>query len=105
MTMPVTMTPEASARIARLGLQAAVGRMIDYAREHVPALDRIEVVLFDRYELGDEPGLAVEAYSRRPFELADRTDRDLDRWMVTEFPPEILEHVLLSYRPGTSHAG
>jgi hypothetical protein len=58
-TVPVTVTPEAAARIAQLGFQAEVGRMIDYARQHLPEVERIEVVLYDRYEIGDEPGITV----------------------------------------------
>jgi hypothetical protein len=101
----VAVTPEASACIAALGIQSAVDRMVEYARQHFPELERIEVVLHERFELGDQPGLAVEAYSRRPFDPADPTDRDLDRWMVREFPSSVLEHLILCYRPGVPHAG
>jgi hypothetical protein len=104
-TVPVTVTPDAAARISALGIQPAVERMLEYARRRLPAPDRIEITLYDRYELGDQPGLAIEVYSRRPFDPTDSTDRDLDRWMVTEFPPEDLEHVVVSHRPGASHAG
>jgi hypothetical protein len=104
-TIPVTVTPEAAARIADLGFQPQVDRMVDYARTHLPDLDRIEIVRYERYELGNEPGLAIEAYSRRPFDIADQSDRRLDRWMIEEFPPEVLEHLLMSYRPGAPDAG
>jgi len=104
-SVPVAVTPEASVRIAELGLQAAVDRMVDYARQHFPELERIEIVLHERFELGDQPGLAVDACSRRPFDPADPTDRELDRWMVREFPPRVLEHLILCYRPGVPHAG
>jgi hypothetical protein len=104
-TIPVTVRPEAAARIGELGRQAEVDRMIDYARRNLPELDRIEVSLYDRYELGDEPVLAIEAWGRRPFDSADHTDRNLDRWVVTEFPPEVLEHIVMIYRSGAPHAG
>lgn len=103
--VPVTVTAEAAARIADLGIQTEVDRMLDYARRQLPDLDRIDVVLFDRYEQGDEPGLAIDAFSRRPFDPADRVEDDLVRWMVTEFSPAIRQHVLLSYRHGVSYAG
>jgi len=103
--VPVIVSPEAAARIAELSLQSAVDRMLDYVRRNLPELDRVEVVLYDRYELGDEPGLAIEAHSRRPFDSLDRIDRDLDRWMVTEFPPEVLQHIIVCYRPGAPYAG
>jgi hypothetical protein len=104
-TVPVTVTPEAAARIAHLGFQAEVDRIIDYARQHLPDLDRIEVELHDQYDLSDEPLLVIEAYGRRPFDPADKTENEMDRWIVTEFPPEVLENVIYHYRPGAPHAG
>jgi hypothetical protein len=104
-TVPVTVTPEAAARIAKLGFQAPVDRIIDYARQNLPDLDRIEVDLHDRYELGDEPVLVIEAYSRRPIDPADQAENEMDRWIVREFPPQVLEHLIASYRSGASHAG
>jgi hypothetical protein len=105
-TLPtITVTPEAATHIAALKLQVAVDHMVDHARQAVPELDRIEVLLYDRYELGDEPGIAVEAYSHRPFDPSEQVDQELDRWMVAEFPGEVLQHVILCYRPGVPYAG
>jgi hypothetical protein len=104
-TVPVTIASNAAARIAELGIRVPVERMLDYLHRHLPALDRIDVGLYERYELGDQPGLAIEAYSRRPFDPADRTDQEVDRWLVAEFPPEVLEHVAISYRLGAPDAG
>jgi hypothetical protein len=104
-TVPVTVTPEAAARIATLGFQTQVNRIIDYARQHLPDLDRIEVELHDRYELGDEPVLAIEAHGRRPFDPADKSENEMDRWIVREFPPQVLEHLVTHYNPRDSHAG
>jgi hypothetical protein len=103
--VPVTISPEAGARIAEVNLRKVVDRMLDYAVQHLPCLDRIEVTLYDRYEIGDEPGLAIDAFSQRAFDPADSTGQELDKWMVAEFPPEILQHIILSYRLGFSRAG
>ena len=106
MTVPVSVTPEAQARIVDLGIQGEVDRMLDYARRNLPELDRIEITLYDRYELGDEPGLAIDAHSRCPFDhAAERAEQDMVRWQVTEFPPEVLQHIILCYRPGDPYAG
>jgi hypothetical protein len=105
-SMPVTVTDEAAARIAALGLQTAMHCMIDYARQHLPELTRIEVVLYDRDEPGDEPGLAVEVYS--PFESFDpsaRTRGKIGEWLVSKFPPEVLEHILIDHLPEAPDAG
>jgi hypothetical protein len=104
-TIPVTVTPEAAERIARLGLQAAVGRMIDHARQHLPEVERIEVVLYDRYDDGPEPGLSVDVYSRRPFSPDEHTSSEVCGWLAREFTGEVLEHVIMSYYPGDAHAG
>jgi hypothetical protein len=104
-TIPVTVTPEAATRIAELGFQAEVDRMLDHARQHLPEIVHIEVVLNERYDMGSEPGVAIEAYSRRPFNPDDRVSGKLGDWVVRSFPPEVLEHLHLSYYPGADHAG
>jgi hypothetical protein len=50
--VPVTVTPEAAQRLAELGFEKQAEQMIDYARQHIPQLLRIEVVLTDRYDMG-----------------------------------------------------
>jgi hypothetical protein len=104
-TIPVAVTPEAAARIAALGFQAHVERMIEHTQQTLSQLERIEVTLYDRYELGDEPGLSIDVYSKRPFDPVDRIDAELTRWVVTEFPPQVLEHLIVDYHPGAAHAG
>jgi hypothetical protein len=94
------MTPEAAARIAELGMQAELQRMIEHARDVLPELARIEVVLNERYDMGGEPGVAVEAYSQRPFDPAQRMAWRLSEWLVASFPPKVLEHLHVSYHPG-----
>jgi hypothetical protein len=104
-TIPVGVTPEAAARLAELGLQAAADRMIAHARQNLPEVVRIEVGLNERYDTGGDAGVAIDAWSRRPFDPAERISWDLAGWMVTEFPPEVLEHLHLSYHPGAPYAG
>jgi hypothetical protein len=103
-TVPLTVTPEAAARIAELGITDHVERMIEHARQKLPELERIEVVLYGRDELGDEPGLAIDIYSRRPYELPNRDERNLIRWMVREFPPEVLQFIIMDYHPADPRA-
>jgi hypothetical protein len=102
--IPVTVTPEAAARIAELGFQTQIEQMIEHAR-HLPDVVRIEVVLNERYDMGGEPGVAVEAYGTRPFDPNDTLTADLGRWEVDTFPPEVLEHLLLTYTRGMPYAG
>ncbi len=104
-TIPVTVTPQAAARIGELGMQAEVERMLDYARHHIPELVRIEVVLHERYDEDSPPGIAIDAFSQRRYDPADRTDAELCRWMVATFPPEVREHIHLWNYPEAGHAG
>jgi hypothetical protein len=104
-TVPVSVTPEAAARIAGLGFQAHMDRMIDYARQNLPELTRIQVVLNERYDMGGEPGVAVEAYRRYSFDPPERIRRQVGKWMVSEFPPEVLEHLMVDYLPEAPDAG
>src|SRR5579859_797995 len=99
-TVPVRVTPEAVARVTSLGLEAEMRRMIDYAREHLPELTRIEVVLYERDEIGEPPGVAIEVYT--PFDSFDTTARTRGRigeWLVSEFTPQVLQHLLIDYLP------
>jgi hypothetical protein len=87
-TVPVRVMPEAAARVADLGLEGALRRMLDYARQHLPEPTRIEVVLYDRDEAGEPPGVAIEVYT--PFHSFDPTARMramIGEWLVSEFPP------------------
>jgi hypothetical protein len=94
--VPLTVTPEAAARIAELGFHKQVEQMIDYARQQIPKLVRIEVVLTDRYDMGGPPGVTIKAWTDRDFDPADTTYDSLVRWVVATFPPEVLEHLHLS---------
>jgi hypothetical protein len=104
-TIPVTVTPEAAGRLAELGLQAQVDRVIEYARQNLPELTRIEVVLNERGETGGKPGIAIDAYRRFTSEPTYRIGLQIGDWMVSEFPPEVLEHLLLDYLPDYPNAG
>ena len=106
MSVPVTVTPEAADRIGKLGLQSEMQRMIDYGRRRLPESSRIQVVLYDRDEVGEEPGLAVEVFT--PFESFDpmaRTREKVSEWLVSEFPPAVLEHLTIDYLPEAPDAG
>jgi hypothetical protein len=104
-TVPVTVTPEAAARIAELGLEAEVERMIDHAQQHLPELERIEVILYDRFDGGDAPGISIDIYSRHPFNPEESISGDLSKWFVRAFHSEVLEHIIMDYHPGGPHAG
>jgi hypothetical protein len=102
--IPVTITPEAAARLAELGMQAEFEQMVEHARQVVSDLVAIEVEIAEPYDTGSEPGINIRAYSDRPYVPEDRTSWDFGVWEVRTFPPQVCEHmrVLLIY--GRPHA-
>jgi hypothetical protein len=73
--------------------------------QNVPELDRIEVEIAYSYDAGQEDGVTVHAYGRRPFHPDDRISARISRDMVERFPPDVLWSLILMYHPGASHAG
>jgi hypothetical protein len=101
----VTVTPEAAARVAELGMHAQFEAMLDYARQSVPGLRRIEVRLNERYDTGDEPGVFIEVFAATDADACYQAERRCDRWFIDTFPSGVLEHFLLRISPEAGHAG
>jgi hypothetical protein len=96
MNVPITFEPEAAQRIAQLGFENPVEQMIDYARQNLPNLVRIEVLLNIRYEEPDsEDGVFIQAWCVGQYDPADPTTGELDRWVISTFPPQVLEHLCI----------
>jgi hypothetical protein len=104
-SVPVTVTPEAAARVAELGMQAALEQMIEHTRQVVAGLQRIEVVLDPPYDTGDEPYLTIWAVTSEPYRDEDTTEWDWGSWKVQTFPPDVYRHIALLIQYGDSHAG
>jgi hypothetical protein len=97
-TIPIVVDPEAAARIAGLGFQQHVDRMVEYARRSVPEITQIEILMNYRYdEEGTEDGVAIDVRSARPDDANRSIHRGMVRWVTSTFPPEVLEHLHLSY--------
>jgi hypothetical protein len=102
--VPVTVTPEAAARVAELGMQEPYEAFLNYARA-VPGVRLIEVKLNERYDTGDEPGVFIEVFVAGGEDAWDELDRRCGNWYVQEFPPEVCEHFLMTVSPEGWHAG
>jgi len=105
-TVPVDVTPETAGRIAELGIQAEVDRMIEHAIKTVRGIRRVEIMLMDPYEMYDEPHLSTSAYR----ELGLWTDGNpdvgrFDDWKIENFSPNDLWHFNLHIRADWPHAG
>jgi len=98
--IPLTITPEAAARIAELGMRKEFEQMIEHTRQVVPDLAAIEVTIAECYDTRDEPGVSIEAYSDQVFEPGDNTSEKVSRWAVNNFRPQVLEHLCILFNPG-----
>lgn len=102
--VPITIRPDAAARLAELGMQTEMQQMIDRALQVVPELAAIEVEIAERYDTGGEPGVSIVAYSDRAFVPEDLATWDVTDWMVETFPPQVLQHLCLQIISGRSNA-
>lgn len=104
-SIPIVVQPEAAARVAELGRKAELQQMIEHVRQAVPGLRSIEVVLSPPYDLGDTDRVVVEATMEDPGLEDDPTNRELGRWQVETFPPEVCEHFCILTLYGPDHEG
>jgi hypothetical protein len=92
--VPVTISPEASTFIDRLGQRAEFEAMIDRARRVVPGLRSIEVVVDEATE--EIPtGVVLWAHRHDIGAGSDPTHRDWIDWMAATFPPDACRNFTL----------
>lgn len=104
-TIPVTVTPEATARVAELSMQAELERMLEYTRQTVPGLRAIEVREALPYDTGDETTIVIDAIRDNPQLPDDPTQRHWGAWQCDTFPPEVCHYFVLLSVYGPDHAG
>jgi hypothetical protein len=105
-TIPVTITPEASAHVAEWGMQKELDQMLEYALETIPGLQRLEVWLAPPYDTGDENPIFIDAVRGMAFNTpSDRTSREWGRWKVRTFSPDVCRHFALLGAFENSHGG
>jgi hypothetical protein len=103
-TIPVSITLEAAARLTELGLQADMGRMIEYTRQTVPGLQRVEVILEPPYDTGDCPYLTIRAFRPLTHRWDERVEQAWGRWKVSTFPPPTCQHITFTLVEGGAGA-
>lgn len=105
-SIPVNVTAEAAAQVAKLGMQAQLQQMIEHTRQTVPGLRCIDVELAPRYDEPDEePGVTIVATRDDPHLDDDPTGRRLGHWLVTTFPPDVCRHFAILIHYETDDAG
>jgi hypothetical protein len=95
-TVPVTISPEARSFINQVGQRAEFERMLDRARNTVPSLTGIEVVLDDETEQ-IPAGVVLWAHREDTGAVTEPTHRSWIDWMAETFPAEVcMNFTLLS---------
>jgi len=90
--IPVAITPEATARIAALGIQREVDEMLEHTRQTIGDLESIEIETWDdEYEPG-HAHLTIIGWRSAPTsgEEMARLVEGWVHWFVRTFPPDVL---------------
>src|SRR4051794_5189353 len=92
---PVTISPEATARVAELGLQREFEQIVEHTRRSIPGLQRIEVTLAPAHDTGGDPRVILDAFLSGRESLVDPTFNRWRDWVLATFPPDVWRHFML----------
>jgi len=102
--VPIIIEPEASARVAELGMQKEFELMLEHARQVIPELQQIHVTLQPPYDTGDEPRVVIEAMRGGSYLGDDPTQRQWIDWEIETFVADVLRHFCMLVIYGTADA-
>jgi hypothetical protein len=88
-TIPVTITPEAAARVAELGMQREFEMMLDYVRQISPGLRSVEADLRLPYDTGDDLGVLIKGRLAEPYCRESGLRSQLRAWRSATFSPDV----------------
>jgi len=88
-TVPVSIEPEAAARVAELGRQRELEQMLEHARQTVPNLRALEVQLALPYDTGDETSITIQATISGDHPDGFHVSKQWGQWKIHTFPPEV----------------
>jgi hypothetical protein len=105
-TIPITVEPEAAARIDELGMRREFEEMLEQARAIMPDTRAIEVALeSDPEELDPEPRIVITPFRPDPAADYDPLDGQWGHWFVRTFSPDVCRHFVLLSCYEIRHAG
>lgn len=99
--IPVSITSEAAAYVAELGLQPVFEQILDRARQTIPGLLSLTATYQPGHD-GDIPCILIEAESS-DYERAKEAAEAIGLWRLTEIPPQQGQHFVLWALPEYSH--
>ncbi len=85
----VTIDAEADQRVAELGMQRELRRMLEHALQTIPGLRAVAVKLWLPYDTGEEPGITIEATGDSSEPSSVRSEWEWAQWKGEAFPPDV----------------
>lgn len=94
--IPITITPEASAHVAKLGYEREFEEMLEHTLQTIPRIRRIEVSVQDDPEGVDIPVVMIHPFlAPSPDDAEEGHDAAWGKWVVQVYPPQVFEHFVL----------
>jgi hypothetical protein len=91
-TIPVTISDEAAARVAELGMQREFEEMLEYLKTNVPGVRSIAVTLDFAPWMSPEPAVLFDAERRQLEGEDDPAYWKWNEWLIRTFPQEVGQH-------------
>jgi hypothetical protein len=101
-TVPISVTPEAAARVAELGFERELQQMLDHTIKSIPGLRAIEVQLALPYDTGDETSITIEATRDLPPQIPDPAEQQWGKWVIETYHPDVWSRMRLFTVYGTT---
>jgi hypothetical protein len=100
LSIPVTITPQAAARVAELGAPETLDRMLEKASECIPGLLTVCVILVPDPEEGADPAVVLHAQVDPRVGLDNPGRWTWRRWLTDTYLPDFYRHFTLLMAPG-----
>lgn len=104
-TLPCSITSQAAAYVAKIGMQAPLQKMLDNIPLRIPNVRAIQVYLQEPYDLGGGPSVILDVARDRPDAAYDDTEWRWQRWVAETFPPEEFQHFCILSNQGFANGG
>jgi hypothetical protein len=96
-TIPITVAPDAAARVEELGMRRELEMMLDYLKQHVPGLRAITVHLDAEANMWDEASILLTTHQPDPGPTTDLSARSWTAWMAATFSGDVGRHFVRDY--------
>lgn len=104
-TVPITVSEEAAAQVAMLGMSVEFDQMLEHACRVLPGLQAIDVTLLEPCDPGDDPRVMLDARLGGGCAEYDPAEHAWMTWLFETFSPDVYRHFCLMTIFGDEHEG